>query len=108
LTQKCLSYVVVTAPWFFSKILRGLFFSSLFKFLTMSPLALFSIDELLETKKAVELLEVSYEPDRQDLKSSILYKITTELEVRRQQRFVDDVQRPVIVVGEGKYQTWIF
>jgi hypothetical protein len=65
---------------------------------------IFTIEEMLEIKANIENMDVSYEPDRQELKDSLLQKIYNELRMRERQQSEDYP----IVIGEGKSQIWIF
>jgi hypothetical protein len=61
---------------------------------------IFTIAEMLEIKTNFENMDVSYEPDRQELKESLLEKIYNELQ--RRERMENPTQFPPI--GEGRTQ----
>jgi hypothetical protein len=64
---------------------------------------IFTTAEILEMKATIEGTDVSREPDRQELKESLLEKMYAELTLRQKQHAED---YPVIV-GEGKTQFWM-
>ena len=65
---------------------------------------IFTIEEMLTIKANIENMDVSYEPDRQEMKDNILQKIYDELRIRERERQQSDTFPPI---GEGRDQIWI-
>jgi hypothetical protein len=89
------------SPLVFLQNTEGAVFFNALNFYSME---IFTIEEMLEIKANIENMDVSYEPDRQELKDSLLQKIYNELRLRERQHSEDYP----IVIGEGKSQIWIF
>jgi hypothetical protein len=65
---------------------------------------IFTIAEMLTIKANIENMDVSYEPDRQEMKDNILEKIYNELRIREREQPSEPPRPPI---GEGRDQIWM-